>query len=205
MKKSLLLEALESDPNLIKAEILARHDIDNYHNQNGILNRKRAGNNFEVDTEVELRKKIAKAEVEMVLSGIDDISETWVKQFDQRKSTLRRDNASQQIIEYVNKSEPFGENVIQMPSSGRGLTRKIVFEVAAAVFILSVILIKSLSPSINDNSIYNSFYQPLESSSFQLRGNAREAETKFQAGVDYYLSKDYNKAELVFNELRRGQ
>jgi tetratricopeptide (TPR) repeat protein len=202
MKKNLLLEAIESDPDLIKAEILARHDIDNYLNKNGVGIGKRDFRILEVETEVELRKRIAKAEVEMVLSGIDDISETWVRDFNYRKPALQSSSEAQRIIEYASRSESFSETVIQMPSTSRRLTRKVVFQVAAAVFVLSMLLFKSLMPSYSGDFVYEQNYSPLEANSFRLRGAAQDVNGKLQEGVDYYLSKDFAKAELAFNNLR---
>ena len=204
MKKRLFLESIESDHDLIKAEILAQQDIDNYLNRNGIRNPKKSIDNFEVETEVEIRKRIAKAEVEMVLSGIDDISEGWVKDFDQRKHAIKSDKAARRIVEYVRKSEPFTEKVIQMPRDGHRITRKVIFQLAAAVFILSLLLFKALTPGFAGDSVYNQYYQPLEANSYQLRGSTQEGvSSTFQDGVNSYLSKDYGKAELTFSNLRK--
>jgi tetratricopeptide (TPR) repeat protein len=203
MKKNLLLEAIESDPDLIKAEILARHDIDNYLNNRGVMITQEEFRILEVETEVELRKKIAKAEVEMVLSGIDDISEIWAKDYERRKPDLQKSADSRQIIEYIQNSEPFNEKVIEMPETGRRLTRKIVFQVAAAVLVLSLLLFKTLIPGYSGDSVYTRNYEPLEANSFQLRGNSQSDNGKLQEGVDFYLSKDFGKAELAFNDLRK--
>jgi len=201
MKQSLLLESIENDPDLIKAEILARKDIENYQHSSGERNINMDFNIFELDTEVELRKKIAKAEVEMILSGIDDISEDWVKNFEQNKTTHEVDVAAQRIIEFVKKSDPFNEKVIQMPTLGRRITRKMGYQVAAAVLILSLLLIRPLTNSYSGDSIYKHYYQPLEANSFRLRGNSNEMNGRLQDGVDYYLSKDYTHAELAFKDL----
>ena len=203
MKKSLSLEGIESDPDLIKAEILARQDIDNY-----LINSKHQGRskmlvNFEVETEVEIRKRIAKAEVEMVLLGIDDISEEWVKDFELREATLQNDRAAQRIIGYVNKSEPFNEMIVQMPRVAHRISRKIVFQIAAAVFILSLLLFKALTPTYSGDSVYKQYYEPLEANSFQLRGNVQAVDNKLQQGVNFYLSGDYSKAELAFRALQK--
>lgn len=202
MKKSLMLEAIESDPNLIKAEILACRDIDTYWSKDGERDAKKDNNVFEVETEIELRKKIAKAQVEMVLSGIDDISESWVKNFEKSKQFIEQDVVAQRIIKYVKKSEPFSETVIQMPSLRYRIGKKIVFQVAAAVFVLSMLLFKTLTPSYSGDALYKRYYEPMEASSYSLRGNTQDAGTKFQEGVDYYLLKDYAKADLVFNDLQ---
>ena len=202
MKQSLLLEAIENDPELIKAEILALKDIDNYRRSNVENSIKREFSIVEVDTEVELRKKIAKAEVEMILSGIDDVSEEWVKTFEQKKPS-QNDVAAQRIIEFVKQSDPFNEKVIQMPVLRRRLTRKIGYQVAAAVLILSLLLIRPLAPSFMSSSVYDQYYEPLEANSYRLRGNSNEITGKLQDGVDYYLSKDYTHAELAFKELRK--
>jgi tetratricopeptide (TPR) repeat protein len=202
MKKSLMLEAIESDPNLIKAEILACRDIDTYLNKDGERVNNKDNNIFEVETEVELRKKIAKAQVEMVLSGIDDISESWVKNFEKSKAFIGQDSAAQRIIKYVKQSEPFKETVIQMPSLRYRITRKIGIQVAAAVFVLSLLLFKSLTPSLTGDAVYKRYYSPMEANSYSLRGNSQDAGTKFQEGIDYYLQKDYAKADLAFNDLR---
>lgn len=203
MKQSLLLESIESDPDLVKAEILARKDIDTYLNKDRLRSGSKDINIFEVETEVELQKKIAKAEVEMVLSGIDDITEVWVRNFEQRKPTIGNDVAAQRIVEYVRKSDPFNESDIQMPGLRRFLTRKIVFRMAAAVLVLSMLLFKTLAPSNSGISVYERYYEPLDANSFRIRGNSREVTGKLQEGVDYYLSKDYTNAELAFNELRK--
>ena len=202
MKQSLLLEAIENDPELIKAEILALKDIDNYRRSTVENSIKREFSIVEVDTEVELRKKIAKAEVEMILSGIDDVSEEWVKTFEQKKPS-QNDVAAQRIIEFVKQSDPFNEKVIQMPVLRRRLTRKVGYQVAAAVLILSLLLIRPLTPSFMSSSVYDQYYEPLEANSYRLRGNSNEITGKLQDGVDYYLSKDYTHAELAFKELRK--
>lgn len=202
MKQSLLLEAIENDPELIKAEILALKDIDNYRRSKLENSIKREFSIVEVDTEVELRKKIAKAEVEMILSGIDDVSEEWVRNFEHKKPS-QDDVVAQRIIEFVKQSDPFNEKVIQMPVMRRRLTRKIGYQVAAAVLILSLLLIRPLTPSFMSSSVYDQYYEPLEANSYRLRGNSNEITGKLQDGVDYYLSKDYTHAELAFKELRK--
>ena len=202
MKESLSLEGFESDPNLIKAEILAQKDIDNYMSKSGVKNQSKPFINIEVDAEVEIRKRIAKAEVEMVLSGIDDIAETWVKDFDNRKSELYNDEFAKQIREYVKTSNPI-EPSVQVPAASHTISRRLVFQLAAAVFVLSLLLFKVLTPSFSGSSLYNRYYEPLEANSFQLRGTVQDANSKLQEGVDYYLSKDYNKAEIAFNSLRK--
>jgi tetratricopeptide (TPR) repeat protein len=203
MKQGLLLDAIENDPDLAEAEILARKDIDTYLNKVEPEGDNKDINNKKVDEEVELQIKIAKAEVEMALSGIDDISEVWVKDFEQGRPTIGNDVAAQQIVEYVKKSEPFNQSGVQVSGLRRFITRKIVFQVAAAVLVLSMLLFKTLSPSYSGNSVYERYYEPLDANSFRLRGVSREATGKLQEGVDYYLSKDYTKAELAFNELRK--
>jgi len=202
MKQSLLLEAIENDPDLIKAEILALKDIDNYTHSDRNGNIKRDFNIVEVDTEVELRKKIAKAEVEMILSGIDDISESWVRSFEQNKPTHVGDMEAQRIIEFVKNSDPFEEKVIQLPILHHNrFSRKIVYQIAAAVLILSLLLIRPLTSSYTGDFVYGQYYEPLEANSFRLRGNSNEINGKLQEGVDYYLSKDYTHADLAFKEL----
>ncbi len=203
MKKNLLLEAIENDPDLIKAEILALKDIDNYLNKSGLSMSKKSFDILEVETEVELRKRIAKAEVEMVLSGIDDISEAWVKDFEKRKPTVQHDKDAQRIFEYVKKSAPFNETFTQMPSIGHRVTKKIIYQAAAAVLLLSLLLFKALTPTWSGDSVYQHNYAPLEANSFSLRGSAQEVNAKLQTGVDYYLAKDFGKAELTFGELRK--
>jgi tetratricopeptide (TPR) repeat protein len=201
MKQSLLLEAIENDPDLIKAEILALKDIDNYRHSNGEKRINKDFNIIEINTEVEIRKKIAKAEVEMILSGIDDVSEDWVRTFEQNKLSNENNVAAQQIVQYVKKSDPFNRKVIQMPSQRHLISRKVIFQVAAAVLVLSLLMIRPLTNSYTNDSVYDQYYEPLEANSFRLRGNSNEITGRLQEGVDYYLSKDYTHAELAFKEL----
>lgn len=201
MKQSLMLEAIENDPDLIKAEILARKDIDNYRHTSGEKRISKDFNIFEINTEVEIRKRIAKAEVEMILSGIDEVSEDWVKTFEQNKRTNEDSLAAQQIMQYVKKSDPFNQKIIQMPSHRHLISRKVVFQVAAAALILSLLLIRPLTNTYSRDSVFDQYYEPLEANSFRLRGNSNEITGRLQEGVDYYLAKDYAHAELAFKEL----
>src|SRR5665647_357227 len=89
MKINLLLEEIETDPELTNVEILARNDIATYLHSHG---EKKDGSNgqkylheIEVDTEADLQKMIGKAEVEIALHEIDEISEVWVRKFDDMK------------------------------------------------------------------------------------------------------------------------
>ncbi len=202
MKQSLLLDSIESDPDLIKAEILARKDINTYLLKDGIKE-KEGKKNFELGTEVELQKKVAKAEVEMVLSGIDDISEVWVRNFEQTKPAIKHDVAAQRIIGYIQESDLFDETISEKQNVRPRFYKKVVLQVAAAVLLLSLLLFKSLTPAYTGDSIYSRYYEPLEANSYRLRGNSNEVNGKLQEGVDYYLLKEYSKAELAFNESRK--
>lgn len=203
MKKSLLLETIESDPGLKKAEISARLDIENYLNNGGERIIKNDFKNFEIENEVELKKRIAKAEVEMVLAGMDDISEVWVRNFQDRQPFIWNDKAAQKIFEYVKESLLLNDNVVQMRHIGTRLTRKVSISLAAAALVFSLLLFKSLTPSYSGDSVYKNYYEPLEANSFTLRGNSQDVNSKLQEGFDYYLSKDYAKAELAFSNLRK--
>lgn len=203
MKKSLLLEAIESDPDLIKAEILARRDIDSYLNKRGVTINKGVISHFNIETEFELRKKIAKAEVEMVLSGIDEISDVWVRSFEELKPALLHDFVALRIMEFIKESKPFTETVIKAPSVNFKVNRKVFVQLAAAVLVLSMLLFKSLTPSYSGDFVFERYYEPLEANSFSLRGHSQDANGKLQEGVDYYLSKNYKKAETAFNELQK--
>ena len=203
MKKSLLLETIESDPGLKKAEISARLDIENYLNNSGERIIKNDFKNFEIENEVELKKRIAKAEVEMVLDGMDDISEVWVRNFQDRQPFIWSDIAAQRIFEYVKESLLLNDNVVQMRHIGTRLTRKVSISLAAAALVFSLLLFKSLTPSYSGDSVYKNYYEPLEANSFTLRGNSQDVNGKLQEGFDYYLSKDYAKAELAFSNLRK--
>jgi len=201
MKQSLLLEAIENDPDLIDAEILARKDIGTYLNMDKLKDGK--NDIDEEEKEVESQKKLAKAEVEMVLSGIDDISEVWVRNFEKNKSTIGSTVAAQRVVEYIKKSEPFISPVVSVSKFRRLMTKKVIFQLAAAVLVISMLLFKTLTPSYSGNSVYEKYYEPLDANSFRLRGNSREVGGKLQEGIDYYLSRDYTNAELAFNELRK--
>ena len=170
MKKNLFLEGIESDPNLIKAEILALQDIDNYLNNSNMKNIRMENKTINIETEVEIRKKIAKAEVEMVLSGIDDLAEEWVRDFELRKPAIQGNVSAQHIFDYISKNGISLESDIQIPAVSRRISRKIIFQAAAAVFILSLLLFKALKPGFSGDSVYQNYYEPLESISSKFRG-----------------------------------
>ncbi len=202
MKKSLMLESIETDPNLIKAEVLACRDIDAYWSKGADRAGRKDKNILDVETEIDLRKKVAKAQVEMVLSGIDDVSSDWVRQFDENKPFLEHDSSAQKIVGYVKKSTATKEVYLSAPSLSFRINKIFGFQAAAAVLVLSLFLFKSLTPSFTGESMYKSYYEPMEANSYSLRGNGQEAGEKFHEGVNYYMQKEYTKADLAFNSLR---
>ncbi len=203
MKKNLFLEGIESDSHLVKTEILALQDIDKYLDKSNTTGRIKAKNTMNIDREVEIRKRISKLEVEIALSGVDVIARKWVRDFELRKPALQNDVSAQQIFEYITINEPSHEAVIPMPALSHQISRKIIFQAVAAVFILSLLIFKSLTPGFSPDNLYSSYYEPLESNSFQFRGNAPDAVSKLQQGVDFYLIKEYDKAETTFDNLRQ--
>ena len=203
LKQSLLLESIENNPDLMRVEMQARKDITDYLVKDHVNVGRKGANIFAADTETELQKMMAKAEVEMALSGIDDISKTWVQNFEKNKPAIERNIDSQKIIEYISKSEPFRETIIQMPSLSQKINRRIVLQVAAAVLVFSLLLFKAVIPSYTRETVYKMYYEPLDATSFRLRGSSNQVAGKLQEGVDYYLLKDYDKSELAFNELRK--
>ena len=204
MKNSLLLESIESDPDLIKADILAKNDINNF-----LKNKKSTQKNIiaphaiGIEDEVELRKKIARAEIEMFVSGIDVITDAWVKNYNYDKKILNMFPENQEIYNYIKQSLDTSVTPVRHI---RGIFSPISLRVgvsAAAVLLFSVILIKSLSFSIADNSQYTKFYEPLDGNSYHMRGSnsINDNDKKLQEGIDYYLTGKYNTAENVLNQI----
>jgi len=200
LKNSMLLDAIENDPDLIKADILAQRDIDLFMGLNKSITLERKGN-LDLEVEVEMRNKIAKAEVEMFLSGVDVISEVWVKNFDFNRKSLEEDAAAQKIVNYISKSLAQNQHVISLPTFTHQLTRRICYSVAAAVLFLSLLTIKSLTTTYSGGNIYDKYYEPLEANTYRLRGSSQNGQEKLQEGIDLYISKDYAKAETAFGQI----
>ena len=200
LKNSMLLDTIENDPDLIKADILAQMDIDRFMDLN---NSRISGNksNLDIQDEVEMRKRIAKAEVEMFLSGIDVLSEVWVKNYDFNKNSFAQDAGAQKIRNYIKRS--LNQNVpgVTIPSINRQLIHKIGYSVAATVLFLSLLTVKSLTSTYTGDKLFDKYYSPLEANSYRMRGNSQEGTEKLQQGIDYYMSKDYSKAEMAFEQL----
>ena len=196
----MLLDTIENDPDLIKADILAQMDIDRFME---LSNSRISGNksNLDIQDEVEMRKKIAKAEVEMFLSGIDVLSEVWVKNYDFNKKSIADDVEAQKITNYIRKSFTQNLRVVKLPSLTQRLTRKIGYRVAAAVLVLSLLTVKSLTSFYTGDKLFDKYYSPLEANSYRLRGSSQEGIEKLQEGIDYYVSKNYTKAEMAFEQL----
>lgn len=200
LKNSMLLDAIENDPDLIKADILAQRDIDVFMGLNKSTTLERKGN-LDLEVEVEMRNKIAKAEVEMFLSGVDVLSEVWVKNFDFNRKSIKEDVVAQNIVNYINKSLTQNQPVISLPIFTHSLTRRIGYSVAAAVLFLSLLTVKSLTSTYTSGNIYDKYYEPLEANAYRLRGNAQDGQEKLQEGIDLYVSKDYAKAEMAFGQI----
>ncbi len=71
------------------------------------------------------------------------------------------------------------------------ISRKVVFQVAAAELVLSLLMIRQLTNSYTNDSVCNQCYEPLEVNSFRLRGNSNEITGRLPEGLDCYLSRDY--------------
>jgi tetratricopeptide (TPR) repeat protein len=200
LKNSMLLESIENDPDLIKADIIAQRDIGLFMDLGKSRNSANI-NSLDMQFEVDTRKKIAKAEVEMFLSGVDVLSEVWVRNFNFNKKSIEQDIAAQKIVSYIKKSLSAGQQTITLPSFTHRVTRKIGYSVAAAVLLLSLLTIKSITSTYSGNGLYDKYYEPLEANSYRMRGNSMESLGKLQEGIDSYISKEYSKAEMSFNQL----
>ena len=201
LKNSMLLDSIENDPELIMADILAQRDIDVFMglNKSRTIEKKA---NLAIEVEVEMRNKIAKAEVEMFLSGVDIISEVWVKNFNFNKESLLENVTAQKIVDYINKSLTLDQPIISMPTFTHQMTRRIGYSVAAAVLFLSLLTVKSLTTTFTGGNIYDKYYEPLEANTYRMRGSSQDGQDKFQEGIDYYVSKDYAMAEMAFAQLK---
>ena len=75
------------------------------------------------------------------------------------------------------------------------------FGAAIGIFIITMLLFKSLSPTYSESDLFNRFYEPLTDNSFQLRGSEQEKEHLFSEGVNEYLAGNYESADLKFDQL----
>ena len=67
--------------------------------------------------------------------------------------------------------------------------------------LIIVLLFSYIFFNIISNDIYLENYEPLTVTSFQVRDGENKL-TDFNIAVDYYLSENYDKAELIFDKLK---
>ena len=94
------------------------------------------------------------------------------------------------------------EEQVNIPSVKRNRISRITFAVAIAASVAIVISVGILPSSIDQDRLFDRYYEPIEASDFSQRGGSNEMYRDIAMGVNSYLDGNYQQSIDQFNELR---
>jgi len=99
-------------------------------------------------------------------------------------------------IESEDRAEP-----ATIPIRNRNRIKNISIAVAIAATIAIVISVGILPSSIDQNSLFDRYYAPMEASDYLQRGGSNEMYEEIARGINYYINRDYSKSIDQFSDL----
>jgi TolA-binding protein len=204
MKTSVLLEETEADPELGFADAQSKNDIEQY--LGSLQKNSKNSSNRNINIEEYLKEKLQKAEIEMAVKGIDNVTGNWVKEWETKKKKAVNSPENIGIEAFITESmkqnnlPPARKKIIFGKWSVKQISA--AFGAIAAIFIISLLIFNSLEPSLTESELFDKYYEPLTDNSFKIRGSDQEINKDFSKAVDFYLSSNYIEADSKFGQIR---
>ncbi len=205
MKMRIGLDEAERDPDLKLAEAMSKDDIREFL---GKLHQNKKETPKSVDTlEEEFDEQLQKAEIEMIVNKIDQVTGDWVREWQPRKKAAIHANDAIDIAAIIEASErrrkdlPPARPKERFSRSGRLIGAGLGLIVI--LFAIALLFNNAAKPTYTPDELFETYYQPLTDNSFQARGNNQETDQLFREGIDLYLAANYNEANLKFDQLRQ--
>jgi tetratricopeptide (TPR) repeat protein len=211
MKGKLDLEEVRNDPSLRDIETVVKDMVSDYnadrskHSENeNFIRDNFAGTN----RERKLLDEISNIKFEIHKSDINEISAEWVKEWhEKKKKDASKDSKTEEIRDFIEssldyeKSEP---EVILKDKETRGIKRTLLIRylsLSAAAVIGVFILIRTLLPSSDPGTLYNSYYKPFNVISSVTRGAPANDPYGYSAALESYRLGDYQVAAAGFSKV----
>ena len=157
-----------------------------------------------------LAEEIEQIKDEIDEHEIDQISEKWVSEWNERKHddeiTDKETRGMKDFIkesleaEFKNSGKAAG---IKRSSSRKGVRTIRISLLASAAVIASLFVLKVLIPSNNPDKLYNSFYEPMSAFSPVTRNINADLMPQFTEAVTMYKDGEYQAAASGFSDLIR--
>ena len=198
------LEEVRNDPALPGMESVVKEMISDYN-----INRANSKNNknfirdiFAGDiSDEKLLNEIGNIKYEINTTNVNDISAEWVKEWHSRKQkNLAPDPKAAEIKSFISGSletEIKEVGKIKTEERRKGLTRSLMvryISVAAAAVLGIFILVKTLIPSSDTDTLFNSFYAPLNTVSSVTRGVNNGESNSYASAIESYKLGYYKAA-----------
>ena len=157
-----------------------------------------------------LAEEIAQIKDEINEHEVDQISEKWVNEWNERKhSDEIPDEDTREIKDYITESLEHEfkysgkETEIKRLSSRKGVHIIRISLLASAAIIASLFVLKVLIPPNNTERLYNRFYEPMSAFSPVTRNINADLMPQFTEAVTMYKYGEYQAAASGFSDLIR--
>lgn len=185
------LEEVKNDPELPKMNLLASQMILEY-NQNSIKNEK----DFDFVSNALLSIENSSELNASNDPDLNNITKQWVDEWNNKdhstdKNIIERKKFIGSALEDTQHQ--------QKNSSNKSLTLRII-GLAAAALVAILLIIKSLVPSSEPNSLFQEYYKPLNAFTSTTRGSEKQIDN-FSDAVEKYNQGEYQQASVMFSEL----
>jgi tetratricopeptide (TPR) repeat protein len=213
MKGRIDLEDVKNDPELSDIDNTVKVMILEY-DKNKIKNK--ADEKFirdifaeEVSSDEKIIDEISHIKHEINSTGINDISAEWVKDWHEKrqKNMGSGDTKANEIKDFITRSlqSDLKPNEIDKPTERKkGMSRTLFvryLSLSAAAFLGGFIILRTLLPTFNSESLFNSFYEPLDAISPTTRGVNSDESDSFISAIENYKLGKYQEASAGFSEL----
>jgi TolA-binding protein len=203
-------EAVINDPDLHLAEKSAEEWLNEY-NMNDQINsdvRKFLKEVIaETDKEKQIEAEINAIESEINRSNINQISETWIDEWNETKKTgSDSDSRISEIENFITsalETEPDKKNysLTDIGEIKKNRSYRIRYiSLSAAAFIGILIFLRVLLPSSDTNKLYRQFYKPFDAISEITRNPGKNSVDSYQTAISNYKKGDYRLALKGFTE-----
>lgn len=210
MKGRFDYEAVMNDPDLLKAEKSAEEWLHEY-NMNDQINSD--GRKFlneaieEAGIEKRIEVEINAIELEINRNNINQISETWINEWNEtKKSGSDSDSRISEIENFITaalepEADKTNDSLTDIGNNKKNRFQRIRYiSFSAAAVIVIMIFLRILLPSSDTNKLYSQFYKPFDAISEITRYPGKNSIDSYQTAINNYNKGDYTLALIGFTE-----
>lgn len=186
------LEEVKNDPELPKANLLANQIILEYKNSSS----KNEKNRDFISTSLLANESISDFQSSSN-PELNEMTKQWVEEWNSKD--LSNDIKTKERRNFINAALEESEQQNSPESKLKSFSIRIIGFAAAALITL-LLIIKSLVPSSEPNSLFQEYYKPLNAFTSTTRGSEKQIDS-FSNAVEKYNQGEYQQASVMFSEL----